>query len=43
MDNVLTVDVNNLQIYELREEVFNNKILNVKLGHQENLNIGEIR
>lgn len=43
MDNVMAVDVNNLQIYELREEVFNSKILNVKLGHQENLSFGEIR
>ncbi|KAG4071558.1 hypothetical protein HA402_011712 [Bradysia odoriphaga] len=43
MDNVVSVDSNNLQIYELREEVFNTKILNVKLGQQENLNFGEIR
>lgn len=43
MDNVMAVDANNLQIYELREEIFNNKILNVKLGQQENLNFGEIR
>lgn len=43
MDNVMAVDVNNLKIYKLREEVFNTKTLNVKLGHQENLNYGEIR
>lgn len=39
----MAVDIKNLQIYELREEVFNSKILTVKLGHQENLNFGEIR
>ncbi|KAJ6640907.1 Nuclear pore membrane glycoprotein, partial [Pseudolycoriella hygida] len=43
MDNVMAVDANHLHIYELREEVFNSKILHVKLGHQENLNFGEIR
>lgn len=39
----MEVNANNLQIYDLREEVFNTKILNAKLGHQENLNFGEIR
>lgn len=43
MDNILAVDSNDLRSYELREEVSNNKILNVKLGQQENLNFGEIR
>lgn len=43
MDNIMAVDINNLQIYELRDEVFNSKILSVKLGQQENLNFGEIR
>lgn len=43
LDNIMAVDVKNLQIYELREEVFNTKILSVKLGQQENLNFGEIR
>lgn len=43
MDNILEVDPNNLNIYDLHEEVFDVKILNVKLGHQENLNFGEMR
>lgn len=43
MDNVLSVDIKNFNIYDLREEVLNTKILNVKLGQQENLNFGEIR
>lgn len=43
MDNLLELDHNNLEIYELHEDVFNANILSVKLDHQFNLNVGEIR
>lgn len=43
MDNLLVLDHSNLEIYELHEDVFNANILSVKLDHQFNLNVGEIR
>lgn len=43
MDNVLNVDANHLNIYELHENIFNENILTVQLGPQNNLNPGEIR
>lgn len=43
MDNLLILDSKNLQIYDLHQDIFNANILNVKLGHQINLNVGEIR
>lgn len=43
MDNLLELDHNNLEIYELHEDVFNANILSVKLDQQFNLNVGEIR
>lgn len=43
LDNLMVLDLNNLQIYELHEDVFNANILSVKLGQQINLNVGEIR
>lgn len=42
-NNLLTIDHNNLNYYNLAEEIFNPHILSVKLGHQNNLNLGEVR
>lgn len=42
-NNLLTIDHNNLNYYNLVEEIFNSHILSVKLGHQNNLNLGEVR
>ncbi|XP_055917855.1 nuclear pore membrane glycoprotein 210 [Eupeodes corollae] len=42
-ENLLLIDPYNLQIYELTEDIFNPNILNVKLGDQMDLQLGEIR
>lgn len=43
LDSLLSVDQKNLQIYELRDTVFNPHLLSVAPGDQNNLNVGEIR
>ncbi|XP_037941866.1 nuclear pore membrane glycoprotein 210-like [Teleopsis dalmanni] len=42
-DNLLTIDSNNLEIYDLHDEIFNSNILSIQLGDQKNLGVGEIR
>lgn len=42
-ENLLTLDSNNLQLYEIHGEIFNPSMLNVKLDHQMNLGLGEVR
>lgn len=37
------LNYDNLEIYELREHIWNQNILNIELGNQNNLNSGEIR
>jgi nuclear pore complex protein Nup210 len=41
-DELLRLD-EDLQFYELHEDIFNSNILKVQLGSQKNLDIGEIR
>lgn len=42
-DNPLNIDPFNLHVYELSEEIFNANILNIQLGDQFDLDVGEIR
>uniref|UniRef100_A0A1B0CW60 BIG2 domain-containing protein n=1 Tax=Lutzomyia longipalpis TaxID=7200 RepID=A0A1B0CW60_LUTLO len=43
-DRILTIDYENLAIYELSEEIFHPSVLSVHLGgRQSGLNVGEIR
>ncbi|CRK92902.1 CLUMA_CG006265, isoform A [Clunio marinus] len=42
-NELINVDVSKLQAYKLSEKISNEKVLNVKLGHQNNLRRGEIR
>lgn len=43
LDEILSVDYRNLDIYELNEHIFNSNILSITLAEQINLNVGEIR
>lgn len=42
-DDLLALDYNNLQIYDLHEHIFNTNILGIAAGHQADLGIGEVR
>lgn len=42
-DQLMEIDFSNLNILELNEKVFNEQILSIKRGHQDNLQPGEIR
>lgn len=42
-DHLIKIDYDNMAIYELNVDVLASNILNVKLGHHDNLNEGEIR
>lgn len=42
-DQLMEIDFNNLNILQLNERVFNEQILSIKQGHQDNLQRGEIR
>lgn len=43
IDNLLSIDSKNLNIYELHEEIFDAETISIKLGRQNDLAIGEIR
>lgn len=43
LENPLALDYENLKIYELREQIWNQNVLNIELGHLIDLNVGEIR
>lgn len=40
---LIRIDHSKLKIYRLQEEILDETLLNVRLGSQENLNVGEIR
>ena len=42
-NHLVDVDYSNIDVYQLSEKVFNERILTIKRGHQENLQRGEIR
>lgn len=42
-DRPLIIEMNNLDIYELSEDIYNANLVSVKLGNQLNLNPGEVR
>lgn len=42
-DQLMNIDYTNLKIYQLSEKIFNEQILSVKRGNQDNLQRGEIR
>lgn len=43
LDDILSIDYKNLQIYELHEYTFNSNILSITMADHINLNVGEIR
>ncbi|XP_031623845.1 nuclear pore membrane glycoprotein 210 isoform X2 [Contarinia nasturtii] len=43
LDNPLELDYDNLKIYELREKIWNPNVLNIEIGHLNDLETGEIR
>lgn len=42
-DHLVNIDSTNLDVYQLSEKVFSERILAIKRGSQENLQLGEIR
>lgn len=42
-DNLLNIDSNHLESYDLKENIFDSRIFSVKLADQENLSAGQIR
>lgn len=42
-NHLIDIDYTNLDVYQLSEKIFSERILSMKRGHQENLQRGEIR